>query len=77
MKNNEAGRQSPGKSQKQRILNAMLAGQKLTCLDGLKFDCLNLRNRICEIIADKQHKVNKAWKRTKSGKHVRVYSIDI
>lgn len=66
------------KSQKERILKAMLNGQKLTCLDGLrKFDCLNLRNRVSEIIAERKHKVTKAWKRTKSGKNVRVYSIEI
>jgi len=66
------------KSQKERIKNAMLAGRKLTCLDALKmFGCLNLRNRICEIIAEKQHKITKAWKKTKTGKNIRVYSIDI
>jgi hypothetical protein len=65
-------------SQKDMILKSMLNGKKLTCLTSLKmFDCLNLRNRICEIIADRKYKVNKAWKRTKSGKNVRVYSIDI
>jgi hypothetical protein len=66
------------KSQKERILNAMLKGQKLTCLDSLKrFDCLNLRNRIVEIIRDGKYKITKAWKVTKSKKRVRVYSIDI
>ena len=78
MKTSEHKSQTQGKSQKQRILNAMLAGQRLTCLDGLKkFDCLNLRNRIVEIRKEGVHKVTKAWKRTKSGKNVRVYSIDI
>lgn len=62
-------------SQKERILNAMLAGRKLTCLDGLKmFDCLNLRNRIVEIIRDGEFKVTKDWKTTRSKKRVRVYS---
>ena len=66
------------KSQKQMILNAMLAGRKLTGLDGVKmFNSIALRNRVSEIIADGKHKVTKAWKRTKSGKKVRVYSIDI
>lgn len=65
-------------SQKQKILLAMLRGQKITCLDGLKrFDCLNVRNRICEIIRDGKYKINKAWKVTKSRKRVRVYSIEI
>lgn len=66
------------KTQKQRIEQAMLAGKKLTCLDGLKlFDCLNLRNRIVEIIRDGKFKVTKAWKVTKSKKRVRVYSIEL
>lgn len=66
------------KSQKERIKNAMLSGRKLTCLDALKlFGCLNLRNRICEISAEKVHKITKTWKVTKTGKRVLQYSIDI
>lgn len=64
-------------SQKQKVLNAMLSGRKLTCLDGWKFGCLNLRNRICEIAREGKYKITKGWKRTKTNKYVRVYSIDI
>lgn len=66
------------RSQKERILNFMLRGNKITCLDGLKkFDCLNVRNRIVEIAREGKYKITKAWKVTKSKKRVRVYSIDI
>lgn len=66
------------KTQKERILNAMLSGRKLTCLDGLRmFDCLNLRNRISEIVRDGKVKVSKSWKVTKSKKRVMVYSIEL
>lgn len=65
-------------SQKSKILNAMLKGRKLTCLDGLKLcDCLNLRNRIVEIIRDGKYKITKGWKVTRSRKRVRTYSIEL
>lgn len=64
-------------SQKAKVEKAMLAGRVLTCLDGLKFDCLNLRNRICEIIRDGKYKVTKGWKMTRSKKRVRTYAIEI
>lgn len=65
-------------SQKDRILKFMLSGRKITALDGLtKFQCLNVRNRVGEIIREGKYKVTKAWKTTKSKKRVRVYSIDI
>lgn len=71
-------RNTQGKSQKQMILNAMLAGKKLTSLDGVKmFGSIALRNRVSEIIMEGKHKVTKSWKRTKTGKNVRVYSIEI
>jgi len=66
------------KSQKDRVLKALLNGQRLTCLDALKrFDSLNLRNRIVEIAKEGKYKISKAWKVTKSKKRVRVYSIEI
>lgn len=65
-------------SQKEKIKKALLAGRKLTCLDGLKmFDCLNLRNRIVEIIREGEYKISKGWKVTRSKKRVRTYSIDL
>lgn len=67
-----------GKSQKEQIKNAMLACQTLTCLTALqKFGCLNLRNRICEIAAEKQHKITKVWYVTKTKKRILKYSIAI
>lgn len=65
------------RSQKERILNYMLRGRKVTCLDGLKFDCLNVRNRVGEIIREGKYKITKKWKTTKSRKRVMEYSIEI
>lgn len=64
------------KTQKAILLNAMLRGRVITCLDGIKLcQCLNTRNRICEIIDDGKYKVTKGWKTTKSQKRVRTYAI--
>lgn len=63
-------------SQKETILKAMLRGRVVTCLDGLKMcGCLNVRNRIVEIIKDGQYKITKGWKVTKDKKRVRTYAI--
>lgn len=64
------------KTQKETILKAMLNGKVITCLDGLKMcGCLNLRNRICEIIEEGEYKITKGWKVTKTKKRVRTYAI--
>lgn len=67
-----------GRSQKQQILNCMLAGQSLTCLTAYqKFGTFNLRGRISEIVADRKHKVTKTWKTLRNKKRVISYSISI
>lgn len=39
-------------SQKKQLLNDLLLGVKITALDGLKYGCLNVRNRISELGRD-------------------------
>lgn len=64
------------KTQKETLLTAMLRGRVITCLDGLTMcGCLNVRNRICEIIDEGKYKITKGWKVTKSKKRVRTYAI--
>lgn len=71
-------RNTQGKSQKEQILNCMLAGQSITCLTAFqKFGTFNLRGRISEIVAEKKHKITKEWVVTKTKKRVIKYSIAI
>jgi hypothetical protein len=66
------------KSQTQKILNALLAGQKLTALIALKkFNCMRIASRISEIKALGRYNIKTEMVKLKSGKRVAQYSIPL
>ncbi len=70
--------ETKNKSQVQQILNAMLAGQKITALKAIdKFKCLRLASRIAEIKSTGKYKIKSEFIKLKSGKRVKEYSIPL
>jgi len=64
-------------SQEKMILDALLAGRKITPLDALNdYGCMRLGGRIFDLRAA-GHEISDEWHETKSGKRVKRYYIPV
>ena len=66
-----------GKTQKQAILDWLMAGKRLTALEALwRFGCLQLSARIVEIEQEYGVRARRESEKTPSGKTVKRYWMD-
>jgi hypothetical protein len=62
--------------QKLKILVDLMEGRTVSGLTGLqRYNCLNPRNRVGELIREDDFPVIKTWKKVKSGKRVMLYNM--